>query len=176
MDPPRYEDPEEGPSLINYWRQNQIRNGAAVDPEPVEKQVTEQDVNEYMQKLREPVNKKMAAVNQNRAARSGLSNEQRITRLEQILEGLYPFGFPSTAPQSDDELWEELKSITRERAEALLREQYHNEFVHERASWNRRNGYISLSPQYRSEPMSMASASVVDDVFSKFYKTGLHAQ
>ena len=33
-----------------------------------------------------------------------------------------------------------------------------------------------LSPQYRSEPMSMASASVVDDVFSKFYKTGLHAQ
>ena len=173
MDPPRYEDPEEGPSLSNFWR---IRNGAAVDLAPVEKQVTEQDVNEYMQKLQEPVYRKMAAVNRNRAARSGLSDEQRITRLEQILEGLYPFGFPRTAPQSDEQLREELSSITRERAAELLREQYHNEFLHERASWTRRNTYVSLSSQGRSEPMSMASASVVDDVFSKFYKTGLHAQ
>lgn len=144
-------------------------------PEPVKRQVTVRDVNERLEKLRKPLEMKLATLLQNERERSFLNEEQRITRLERILEGIYSKGFPQTEPPSKEQLEKELNAITPNFVALLLEAEYDQNYKFEHEMWERDQDphYVSLAGQ--AQPMK-SSASVVDDVFSKYFNTRRHAQ
>ena len=174
------------------------------EPEPQRIPVTQDDVRNYMERLRAPVARKMRQLEINEEERRGLTHDLRLERLENILEALFPEGFRRKAPQSLEELRNEWGNITEEKARETLQAQNEADFQFRWSSWNdienagptyrgrtggdngtlearlaaleRRGNNLNVAYGAKVEPVSTAPASVVSSVFAKFYKTGLHAQ
>ena len=121
-------------------------------PRPQLQPVTAQEIQDEVERRRNPFLRRMTQLQLNAAERSGLNLEQRMVRLERMIEGAFPDG--NKRPPTMEELQAKLDAITALDVMQALQAQRQQEFQEEMRDYN-----LSENPQpcYRSNTAGLTS-------------------